>query len=145
MIRGKKALDAYEIVRFSNKYAAQFVAKALKSALANAEHNSNLDKANLIVTEAFVNEAPTFKRGRAVSKGRYHQILKRNSHIIIGLSEAKLESGKEDKSVKSEKAKNSEKEVKKTETKTKKSQPKAAIKSAKSGSAKSRKSNVKKK
>jgi large subunit ribosomal protein L22 len=86
MVRGKNALYAAEMLQFVNKRAALPMRKTIESAIANAENNDNLDKKELIIAEARVDEAPMFKRGRAVSKGRYHQILKRNSHIIIGLS-----------------------------------------------------------
>jgi large subunit ribosomal protein L22 len=120
MIRGKNAVDAYNIVRFANKRAAELVAKTLKSAMANAEHNHGMDRNNLVVSQAFVNEAPTFKRGRAVSKGRYHQILKRNSHIIIGLSEKVVKADAKAEPVKKTAAdKKAGKEVKKAEKKTK--------------------------
>jgi len=86
MVRGKNALYAAEMLQFVNKRAALPMRKTIESAIANAENNDNLDKKELIIAEARVDEAPMFKRGRAVSKGRYHQILKRNSHIVIGLS-----------------------------------------------------------
>jgi len=85
MIRGVKAIDAVEILKFTNKKAALLVKKCLDSAIANAVNN-NLDKNFLVISEARIDEAPMFKRGRAVSRGRYHRILKRNSHIIIKLS-----------------------------------------------------------
>lgn len=91
MIRGMSAVEALDTLKFVNKGAAADVGKTLKSAIANAEHNDKFDKKTLFVLEAFVNEAPTFKRGRAVSKGRYHQILKRNSHIIIGVGQNESE------------------------------------------------------
>lgn len=90
MIRGENALYSAEMLKFVNKAAALPVRKALESAIANAEFNHDMDKKQLVVVEARVDEAPTFKRGRAVSKGRYHQILKRNCHIIIGVAEGKI-------------------------------------------------------
>lgn len=89
MIRGKNTEEASHILRFSKKSSALEIGKVLKSAVANATNNKEMDKSKLVVVEAYVNEAPTFRRGRAVSRGRYHQILKRNSHVTIGVSEQK--------------------------------------------------------
>ncbi|KKQ35906.1 MAG: 50S ribosomal protein L22 [candidate division WS6 bacterium GW2011_GWA2_37_6] len=91
MVRGGNALYSVEMLNFVNKSAALPVRKTIESAIANAEFNHDMDKAKLVITEARVDEAPTFKRGRAVSKGRYHQILKRNCHIIIGVTESEEE------------------------------------------------------
>jgi len=81
------ANEALETLNFVNKAASVPVYKTLKSAISNAENNFDKDIDRLYVVEARVDEAPTLKRGRAVSRGRYHQILKRSSHIVIGLSE----------------------------------------------------------
>jgi large subunit ribosomal protein L22 len=86
LIRGKKALESMDLVRFTNKAASIDVYKALKSAMANAVNNHGMNKDDLIVSRAFVDDAPVFKRGKAVSRGRYHKILKRNCHITIGVS-----------------------------------------------------------
>ncbi|MBN1331314.1 50S ribosomal protein L22 [Candidatus Dojkabacteria bacterium] len=86
MIRGENAVYASEVLEFVNKAAALPVRKTLESAIANAVNNEGMDKKELKIVEARVDDAPIFKRGRAVSKGRYHKILKRNSHIIIAVS-----------------------------------------------------------
>jgi large subunit ribosomal protein L22 len=114
LIRGKRATEAYDILKFSHQSAARDVIKVLKSAMANAEHNFSLDKTGIYVLEAFVNEAPMLKRGRAVSKGRYHQILKRNSHIVVGVGIKEGAIKPETKGVKAEAKKEAKpKEVKK--------------------------------
>jgi len=87
LVRGKNALESLDILKFTNKGASKDVYKVLASAIRNAVFNNEMDETSLVVAEAYVNEAPTYKRGRAVSRGRYHQILKRNCHIIIGVSE----------------------------------------------------------
>ena len=89
LIRGKNALEALEIVKFSNKAAGEPVFKTIKSAIANATNNFGMDKKELVIVQAMVDDAPVFKRGKAVSRGRYHQILRRNSHITIGVSDNK--------------------------------------------------------
>ncbi len=85
LIRDMNALESVELLKYVNKRASEPVRKTIESAIANAVNNYNLDKYKLHIIEARVDEAPTFKRGRAVSKGRYHKILKRNSHIIIAV------------------------------------------------------------
>ena len=87
LIRGMNALEAVEMLKFVRKAAALPVSKTLKAAIADAENNFNKDPEQLIIAEARVDGAPTLKRGRPVSRGRYHRILKRSSHIVIGVKE----------------------------------------------------------
>ncbi len=126
MIRGERAEDAVVMLTYLNKKAALPVRKCLESAIANAENNNDMKKSELYILEARVDEAPTFKRGRAVSRGRYHRILKRNCHIVIkvGLLGEKMEDSsatKEKKAVPEEAPKREEekKEVAKKTTKKK--------------------------
>ena len=87
MIRGSDVLAAMRLVKFLPQKGAKIVSKVLDSAVANAENNLGLDIDELKVSQAFVNEAPTFKRFRARARGRGTRILKRNSHITIELSD----------------------------------------------------------
>lgn len=89
LIRGKQAGEAVAILNLTPKAASPIVEKVLKSAIANAEHNYDMDINNLIVTEAYVNEGPTLKRFRPRAMGRASQINKRTSHITIVVSEKK--------------------------------------------------------
>jgi large subunit ribosomal protein L22 len=89
LIRGKHVGEAVAILRHTNKAASPIVEKVLKSAIANAEHNYEMDANNLYVTEAYVNEGPTLKRYRPRAMGRASQINKRTSHITIVVSEKK--------------------------------------------------------
>ncbi len=82
-----KALDQ---LQFINKLAARPVAKLLKSAIANAEHNFELDKANLFIKELTVNEGPTLKRWMPKAHGRATPIRKKTSHVNLVLSEIKV-------------------------------------------------------
>ena len=75
------------LVKFLPQKAAKIVSKVLDSAVANAENNLGLDIDELKVSQAYVDEAPTFKRFRARARGRGTRILKRNSHITIELSD----------------------------------------------------------
>jgi large subunit ribosomal protein L22 len=89
LIRGKQAGEAVAILKLTPKAASPVVEKVLKSAIANAEHNYDMDINNLVVTEAYVNEGPTLKRFRPRAMGRASQINKRTSHITIVVSEKK--------------------------------------------------------
>lgn len=87
-IRGKKAGVILDSLAFANTKPATQISKVLKSAIANAEKNANLQKDSLVIKEIRVDEGPTLKRFRAVSKGSAHSILKRSSHIKIVLEDS---------------------------------------------------------
>ena len=86
-IRGKKVSDALDILNYSKQKSSGIVKKVLESAIANAEHNNGADIDTLTVKTVFVNVGPTLKRFRAWAKGSANRILKRSSHITIGLSD----------------------------------------------------------
>ena len=85
LIRGKSVNEAAAILEFATIVSAEPVKKVLLSAAANAEHNYGMDRGDLIVAEAYVDQGPTLKRMNPVSKGRAHAILKRTSHITVVL------------------------------------------------------------
>ncbi len=87
LIRGKKVSDAYAILRNTPRRASLVVEKLLKSAVANAEHNYQLDQDNLYVKEIYVGEGKTMKRFQPHAQGRAFQILKRSSHIYLTVAE----------------------------------------------------------
>ena len=89
LIRGKKVSDALAILQFTPKGATEPVTKVLKSAVANAEHNYELDTDALVVSEIFVDEGPTLKRIKPRAMGRADQIRKRTSHITVVVGEKK--------------------------------------------------------
>jgi large subunit ribosomal protein L22 len=89
LIRGKKATEALAILKFTQKSGADAVEKAVKSAIANADHNYELDVDSLYVTEAFVDQGPTLKRFKPRAMGRADLIRKRTSHITVVVSEKK--------------------------------------------------------
>ena len=90
LIRGKDTDTAMAILKNTNKIAAEHLIKLLKSAVANAEHNFNMDASNLYVSECFVCPGPTLKRIRPKDHGRAHRILKRTSHMTIVLKEREI-------------------------------------------------------
>lgn len=87
LIRGKQVGEAISILKFSPNGATEVVEKVLMSAIANAEHNYDLDLANLYVSEAYVNEGPTMKRFRPRARGSASPINKRTSHITLVVTE----------------------------------------------------------
>lgn len=87
LIRGKDVAEADSILENLNNKASYSIRKVLVSAVANAENNLELNKENLYVKEAYINEGRTMKRGRAGAKGRPDPILKRTSHITVVVSE----------------------------------------------------------
>ena len=89
LIRGKKIGEAVAILRLTPKAASPVVEKVLNSAIANAEHNYEMDVENLIVSEIFVDEGATMKRFRPRAQGRASAINKRTSHITVVVSEKK--------------------------------------------------------
>ncbi|AMQ04741.1 MULTISPECIES: 50S ribosomal protein L22 [Bacillales] len=89
LIRGKKVGEAIAILRLTPKAASPVVEKVLKSAIANAEHNYEMDVENLFISEVFVDEGPTMKRFRPRAQGRASAINKRTSHITLVVSEKK--------------------------------------------------------
>ncbi|GMB10006.1 large subunit ribosomal protein L22 [Thermolongibacillus altinsuensis] len=89
LIRGKQVSEAVAILRHTPKAASPIIEKVLKSAVANAEHNYDMDVNKLVITEAYVDEGPTLKRFRPRAMGRASAINKRTSHITIVVSEKK--------------------------------------------------------
>ncbi len=83
MVRGLPAQEAVTILQFAPQGAAETVAKLVASAIANAETNEGLDAADLVISQATVDEGPTMKRWRARAQGRASRINKRTSHITI--------------------------------------------------------------
>jgi len=87
-IRGRSVNEAYAILQFSKKAAADPVSKTLRSAVANAQYKAQeegavLDADDLYVSEIFVDEGPTMRRWRAAAQGRATPIRKRTSHITV--------------------------------------------------------------
>lgn len=101
-IQGLPATDALDLLRYTPKKAALLITKTLKSAIANAENNNNLNAANLVVQEAVVGEGATFKRFQPKARGSAGPIRKRTSHIRIVLTD-EVEIKRRDKAAKTKK------------------------------------------
>jgi large subunit ribosomal protein L22 len=80
-VKGMKVAEALAFLQFSPQHAATDVAKVIKSAAANAEHNFNLNREELVLKQLLIDEGPTMKRLRPVSRGMAHQYFKRTCHI----------------------------------------------------------------
>ena len=87
LVRGKKIDEAKKILQFTRKYSAGIINKVLRSAVANAKQNPNIDESILYVKDIFVDQGPSLKRWRARAQGRAASIKKRMSHITIILDE----------------------------------------------------------
>lgn len=86
IIQGKQVEEAIELLRFIPRKSARLVAKALKSAVANAENNHNMPSDQLIIKKALAEEGPTFKRFRPAARGSAHPYRKKTTHIRIVLA-----------------------------------------------------------
>jgi large subunit ribosomal protein L22 len=80
-VRGLRVIDALAQLEFSPRHAAADIAKAIRSAAANAEHNHSLTREDLWLKQILVDEGPTMKRIRPVSRGMAHQYFHRTCHI----------------------------------------------------------------
>ena len=89
LIRGKQVGEAVAILKHTPKAVSPIVEKVLNSAIANAEHNYELDPENLIVSEVYVGEGATLKRFRPRAQGRASSINKRTSHVTVVVTEKK--------------------------------------------------------
>ena len=95
MIRGKKAENALNILAFSKKRISNEITKILKSAIANAENNHQLDIDKLVVKEATVGKSMVLKRFRPRARGRSGKILKPFSKVKVLVQEKEKEKEKE--------------------------------------------------
>lgn len=86
-VRGMPVEKALNLLKFSNKKAADMIKKVLDSAIANAEHNDGADIDELKVSTVFVDEGPTLKRIKTRAKGRADRIFKRSCHITVKVSD----------------------------------------------------------
>jgi large subunit ribosomal protein L22 len=86
LIRGLDVRSARDVLEFCERDAATTVGKLLDSAIANAEHNDEMNGEELFVSACFADEARTQKRFKPRARGRAGKIFKRTSHITIIVS-----------------------------------------------------------
>ena len=87
LIRGKNVNEAFAILQFTPKVGSEVIEKVLRSAVANAEHNNDMNVDNLVVSSYYVDQGPTMKRIHPRSRGQAFKILKRSSHVTVCVSE----------------------------------------------------------
>lgn len=87
LIRGKNVGEAFAILKFTPKVGSEVLEKVLKSAVANAEHNYDMNADKLYVSAAYVDQGPTLKRIHPRSRGQAFKILKRSSHVTVIVKE----------------------------------------------------------
>jgi large subunit ribosomal protein L22 len=89
LIRGKRAVDARQILANTDKRATTPVGKVLESAIANAENNYSAKTGDLVVESVLIGPGPTLKRSRPRAKGSASAIRKRSSHITVVITDGK--------------------------------------------------------
>lgn len=87
LVRGKSVSEAYTILQFTPNKGAKIIEDVLKSAVANAEHNYDMNADALYVSQAYVDQGPSLKRFKPRAMGRADGIKKRTSHITVMVSE----------------------------------------------------------
>src|SRR5207253_7982137 len=99
MVEGLSVAEALVVLRYSPRAAARDVAKVIKSAAANAEHNYNLDSSTLRVVRVEVDGADVFKRWRPKPRGMVGSWFRRTSHLRALVTDEEPASGKRRRSV----------------------------------------------
>ena len=87
LIRGKKAGEAISILHNTPKAASKIIEKCLRSAMANAENNNNMNIDSLYISTIFVDAGPIMKRVHPRSRGQAFGIMKRTSTLTVKVSE----------------------------------------------------------
>lgn len=87
LIRGKAVGEAFAILKHTPKVGSEVIEKVLRSAVANAEHNYDMNVDNLIVSSCFIDQGPTMKRIHPRFCGQAFKILKRSSHVTVAVKE----------------------------------------------------------
>jgi large subunit ribosomal protein L22 len=127
--------DALDILRWTPQAASEPVAKVIASAAANAQNNSGLDPATLVVATVYADGGPTAKRIRPRAQGRAFRIRRRTSHITVVLESRPVSDERSAKSTRARRAEAS-KAAAKAPAKKASSGPKATKAPAKKAPAK---------
>jgi len=132
-IKGKPIADAIEQLAVMQRRSSLVVLKVMRQALANAQHNHGITIDQLTLKNILVDEGPTYKRFRAVSRGRAHTILKRSCHITVQLeTQSKAEKAVEKVEAKPKAAEAKPKDEKKAASKPVEKPVKKAVKKSSS-------------
>jgi large subunit ribosomal protein L22 len=95
-VRGQKAVDAMNLLQFMPQKGAELTVKVLKSAMANAENNFELDPEDMYISAIHADEGPRRPWRRFGARGRFKPIVRRTSHLTITLSELEYYVGGDD-------------------------------------------------
>jgi large subunit ribosomal protein L22 len=87
LVRGKRAKEALELLRFTPKAAAEPVSKVIASAIANAVENKQLVDSDLVISQIYVDGGPTRQWRRFAARGRFRPIQRKSAHITVILTE----------------------------------------------------------
>jgi large subunit ribosomal protein L22 len=87
LVRGKDAVEALSLLKFTTNRAAHPVSKILASAMANGEENFGVSRDDLYIYRIFADEAPTRKWRRFGARGRFKPWLRRSAHVTVILRE----------------------------------------------------------
>jgi len=90
LVRSKSVDSALSILSNMPHRSARVLYKSIFSAASNAVNNSNLNRSDLVISQLLINEGPVHKRYRPRARGRMFQVLKRTSHIVVGVAEGVL-------------------------------------------------------
>ncbi len=86
-VRGMAPHDAMDVLRFMPQKGAPLVYKVVKSAVANAENNFELDPAEMVISKIFADEGPRRPWRRFGARGRFKPWIRRTAHVTVVLSE----------------------------------------------------------
>ena len=86
-VKGKPVEIGIQTLKFMPQKAASLLEKIVRSAVANADHNADVDIDLLVIRNIIADQGPTLKRWKARARGRGTRILKRTSHITVILAE----------------------------------------------------------
>jgi large subunit ribosomal protein L22 len=86
-VKGEPVENGIQILKFMPQKAASILEKIVRSAVANADHNADIDIDSLVIHNIIADQGPSLKRWKARARGRGTRILKRTSHITVILAE----------------------------------------------------------
>jgi large subunit ribosomal protein L22 len=87
LVRGKKTKEALDLLRFTAKSASEPVSKVIASAVANAVENKEMTSSDLVISQIFVDGAPTRHWRRFAARGRFRPLLRKACHITVVVKE----------------------------------------------------------
>ncbi len=85
VVRHESLTNAIKQLSVIERRSSQVILKVIRQAIANAMHNHGAKFDQLSLKEIIINEGPRYRRFRAVSRGRAHNIIKRTSHVKVVL------------------------------------------------------------